>query len=162
MTQILYAPNGEPIAGSLDTIQVMTRIAAAALLPDSGGIYDIDYAGGSKEFPETITHKCDERGARLFLTEDGRQWPEDALMLGDPDNPPSPWAWEGSKHNALKFVDKMGAVFDLVWSNETFWDELKAKLEAGEDPRSHILYLVAEVTGRLRHLDSFILKCRGQ
>lgn len=77
-----FAPNGSQIIGTLEQLSGRAEIAADSFSKDPGidGGVQFEWQGGTEIFyddQETVV----EDGERIFLAEDGTEWPENQITL---------------------------------------------------------------------------------
>lgn len=78
---IAFAPNGSQILGTLERLSGRAEVTANSYSKGEGGELLFDYDGGTEIFYDDQVTAEDERGKRLFLAEDGTEWPEDQIEL---------------------------------------------------------------------------------
>lgn len=78
----LYAPNGLLIVGTADFIPATANILNDNIKPAVHGRFEFDYAGGSTvHWDGQWTDVDSMTKGRIFVDEDGNQWPENELEL---------------------------------------------------------------------------------
>lgn len=81
-----FAPNGSEIVGTLERLSGRAEIAPGSFSARDGGGVDFEWEGGTEIFyddQETVTV---ENRWRMFLAEDGGEWPENQIELRDDDD----------------------------------------------------------------------------
>ena len=78
----LYSPNGTLIDGTLDLVPGRCGIVTEDITQNADGTYAFGFDGGTDMFWDD-QRTVERDGQRIFLDEDGNEWPENVLVLRD-------------------------------------------------------------------------------
>ena len=76
----VITPTGRPILGTFERVQARAECVFLGLNAD--GTYEVEHTGGTEVFWDTQETATTEKGERLFLDDQGGEWPETALVGG--------------------------------------------------------------------------------
>jgi hypothetical protein len=147
----LYAPNGRRIIASKDWIPGNALITSVTREPD--GTLDITWDGETRMCWDG-QHTEEWAGKRIFLDDQGNEWREDQLTLGQETPPPTPPGgtpedrWAAIPDHPADDPANPESTEPAAYSCCTAKRALLAAYDEGDDPQANLIELLAD----LRHL----------
>ena len=93
MSRYAFTPYGDPIEGTLESVQGKALIIDESWQRDAEGTLEYEYGGETKMYWDSQISLKNDAGKVIYLDEFGEEWTEDEIVLADADgsNPERPF-----------------------------------------------------------------------